>query len=128
MIIANKHFRQLAAIPILHHGNVKVFPSKQGQSAISNRLELVLASISVRYEMKTLLLAATTLAVVATVSLSPVLANRLGPFDTRVTDWSDMSGQNGINAATTTADGRHYEWQYHYGRHGWEGNWVPSNK
>ena len=78
--------------------------------------------------MKTLLLAATTLAVVATASLSPSLANRFGPFDMRVTDWSDMLGQNGINAATTTADGRHYEWQYNYGRHGWGGNCLPSNK
>jgi len=30
-----------------------------------------------------------------------------------------------VNAATTTADGRHYEWQYRYGRHRWEGHWVP---
>jgi len=78
--------------------------------------------------MKTLLLGAAALAVLATANYSPALANRFGPFDTRVTDWSDMLGQNGTNAATTTADGRHYEWQYDYGRHGWEGNWVPSNK
>jgi hypothetical protein len=78
--------------------------------------------------MKTLLLGAAALAVATTANLSPALANRLGPFDTRLTDWSDMLGQNGRNAATTTADGRHYEWQYHYGNHGWEGNWVPGNK
>jgi hypothetical protein len=79
--------------------------------------------------MKTLLLGAAVLAVVATANLSPVLANRFGPFDTRVTDWSDMLGQNGINAATTIADGRPYEWQYHYGRNWfWEGHWVPGNQ
>ena len=81
-----------------------------------------------RCETKTLFLGAAVLAVVATANLSPAMANRLGPFDTRLTDWSDMLGQNGISAATTTADGRHYEWQYHIGRHGWEGHWVPSDK
>jgi hypothetical protein len=75
--------------------------------------------------MKTVLLTATALAVASTVSLSPAMANRFGPFDTRLTDDSDRLGQNGVNASTTTADGSHYEWQYHYGRHGWEGHWVP---
>jgi hypothetical protein len=75
--------------------------------------------------MKTLLLTATALAVVSIVSLSPAMANRFGPFDTRLTDDSDRLGQNGVNAATTTADGRHYEWQYHYGHQEWEGHWVP---
>jgi hypothetical protein len=76
--------------------------------------------------MKILLLTAAALAVSAA-SLSPAMANRFGPFDTRLTDDSDRLGQNGINAATTTPDGRHYEWQYHYGRHGFEGHWVPSS-
>jgi len=71
--------------------------------------------------MKTLLLTATALAVVCTLGLSPAMANRFGPFDTRLTDDSDALGQNGRNAATTTPDGRHYEWQYHYG-HKWEGS------
>lgn len=75
--------------------------------------------------MKTLLLTATAAVVVYSVSLSPAMANRFGPFDTRLTDDSDRLGQNGINAATTTVDGRHYEWQYHIGNHGWEGHWVP---
>jgi len=88
-------------------------------------LELILASTLVRAEMKTLLLAASGLAVVCAVSLSPAMANRFGPFDTRLTDDSDRLGQNGVNAATTTTDGKHYEWQYHYGHVGWEGHWVP---
>jgi hypothetical protein len=74
--------------------------------------------------MKTLLLTATALAVVCTVGLSPAMANRFGPFDTRLTDDSDALGQNDLSAATTTTDGRQYEWQYHYG-HEWEGHWVP---
>ena len=74
--------------------------------------------------MKTLLLTATALTVVCTVGLSPAMANRFGPFDTRLTDDSDALGQNGRNAATKTPDGRHYERQYHYG-HEWEGHWVP---
>jgi hypothetical protein len=74
--------------------------------------------------MKTILLTATALAVVSTVSLSPAMANRFGPFDTRSTDYSDMLGENGIDAATTTTDGRHYEWQYHYGHSAWEGHWA----
>ena len=69
--------------------------------------------------MKPLLFAATALAIVAAANLSPAMANRLGPFDTRLSDDSDRLGQNGVNAATTTPDGRHYEWQYHYG-HEWE--------
>jgi hypothetical protein len=77
--------------------------------------------------MKILLLTATALTMVAAASLSPAMANRFGPFDTRLTDDSDRLGQNGINAATTTADGRHYEWQYHYGHQEWEGHWVPVN-
>ena len=40
--------------------------------------------------MKTLLLTATALAVVCTVGLSPAMANRFGPFDTRLTDDSDV--------------------------------------
>jgi hypothetical protein len=77
--------------------------------------------------MKTGLLAATALAVVTTLSLSPAMANRFGPFDTRTTDSSDQLGQNGINAATPTPDGRGYVWEYHYGRDGsWEGHWVPE--
>jgi len=55
------------------------------------------------------------------------MANWFGPFDARLTDWSDMLGQNGINAATTTADGRHYEWQYHHGHQDFEGNWTLSS-
>ncbi len=69
--------------------------------------------------MKILLLTAAALVVVCTVGLSPAVANRFGPFDTRLTDDSDALGQNGLNAATTTPDGRHDEWQYHYG-HEWE--------
>ena len=46
------------------------------------------------------------------------MTNRLGPFDTRVTDSSDMLGQNGVNAATPTPDGGHYVWEYHYGHNG----------
>jgi len=74
--------------------------------------------------MKTLLLTTTALAVVCTVGLSPAMANRFGPFDTRLTDYSDALGRNGLSAATTTPDGRHYIWEYHYGRE-WEGHWVP---
>ena len=55
--------------------------------------------------MKAYLLAGTALAVVTAVNLSPAMANRLGPFDTRVTDYSDLMGQDGVNAATTTPDG-----------------------
>jgi hypothetical protein len=72
-----------------------------------------LASTLARSEMKTLLLASTALAVASAVNLSPAMANRFGPFDTRLTNDSDRLGQNGVNAATTTVDGRHYEWQYH---------------
>ena len=74
--------------------------------------------------MKAGLLAATALAVVTVVSVSPAMANRSSPDDTRLTDWSDMLGQNGVNATMTTPDGRHYKWEYHYG-HEWEGHWVP---
>jgi hypothetical protein len=77
--------------------------------------------------MKILLLTATALTMVAAASLSPAMANRFGPFDTRLTDDSDRLGQNGINAATTTPDGRYYQWQYHYGHQEWEGHWVPVN-
>ncbi len=77
--------------------------------------------------MKTGLLAATALAVITVASLSPAMANRLGPFDTRSTDSSDMLGQNGVNAATPTSDGRGHVWEYHYGHNGsWEGHWVPE--
>jgi len=78
--------------------------------------------------MKTGLLAATALAVVTAVSLSPAMANRSSPDDTRLTDWSDMLGQNGVNAATPTPDGLGYVWEYHYGHNGsWEGHWVPES-
>ena len=77
--------------------------------------------------MKAYLLAGIALAVVTAVNLSPAMANRLGPFDTRTSDYSDMLGQNGVNTATTTPDGRHYTWEYHYGHNGeWEGHWVPQ--
>ena len=77
--------------------------------------------------MKAYLLAGTALAVVTAVNLSPAMANRLGPFDTRATDSSDLLGQNGVNAATPTPDGGHYVWEYHYGHNGeWEGHWVPQ--
>ena len=77
--------------------------------------------------MKIGLFAATALAVVAAVSLSQAMANRLGPDDTRLSDGSDMMGQNGVNAATPTPDGRGYVWEYHYGHNGsWEGHWVPE--
>jgi hypothetical protein len=58
--------------------------------------------------MKIFLLAVLALAVVTAANLSPAMANRFGPFDTRLTDYSDMLGQNGVNAATTTPDGGHY--------------------
>ena len=78
--------------------------------------------------MKTGLLAAITLAVITAASLSPAMANRLGPDDTRLNDWSDMLGQNGVNAATPTPDGQGYVWEYHYGHNGsWEGHWVPES-
>ena len=77
--------------------------------------------------MKTGLLAAIALAVITVASLSPAMAQRLGPDDTRLNDWSDMLGQNGINAATPTPDGRGYVWEYHYGHNGeWEGHWRPE--
>ena len=80
--------------------------------------------------MKAYLLAGTALAAVTVADLSPAMANRLGPYDTRLTDTSDMMGQNGVNATTTAPDGRHYHWEYHYG-HEWEGHWVldpsPAN-
>ena len=75
--------------------------------------------------MKTGLLAATALAVVTALSLSPAMANRFGPYDTRLTDDSDRLGQNGVNAATPAPPGMHYVWQYHYGHNGdWEGHWA----
>ena len=88
-----------------------------------DRLELCLHQPS-EVRKETLLLAFTALAVASAANLSLAMANRFGPFDTRLTDDSDALGQNGRNAATTTPDGRHYEWQYHYG-HEWEGHWVP---
>jgi hypothetical protein len=78
--------------------------------------------------MKTGLLAATALAAIIAASLAPAMANRLGPDDTRMNDWSDMLGQNGVNAATPTPDGHGYVWEYHYGHNGsWEGHWVPES-
>jgi hypothetical protein len=56
-----------------------------------------------------------TLLVAAAANFSPAMANRFGPFDKPLTDDSDRLGQNGVSAATTTVDGRHYEWQYCYG-------------
>jgi hypothetical protein len=78
--------------------------------------------------MKTLLLASTALAVASAVNLSPAMANRFGPFDTRLTNDSNRLGQNGVNAATTTADGRHYEWQYTRDVIGGRGIGFPSSK
>jgi hypothetical protein len=77
--------------------------------------------------MKVLLLAGTALAVVSAANLSPAMANRLGPYDTRLTDSSDMLGQNCLNAATAAPGGGHYVWEYHYGHDGWEGHWVPQS-
>jgi hypothetical protein len=77
--------------------------------------------------MKAYLLAGTALAIVTAATLSPAMANRLGPDDTRLTDDSDRLGQNGVNAATPTPDGRGFVWEYHYGHNGsWEGHWVPE--
>jgi hypothetical protein len=80
--------------------------------------------------MKICLPTCAALAFVAVASLPPAMANRLGPFDTRLTDDSDRLGQNGVNAATPAPSGMHYVWQYHYGRNGnWEGYWalLPLN-
>jgi len=78
--------------------------------------------------MKAYLLAGTALAIVTAANFSPAMANRLGPDDTRLTDWSDRLGQNGVNASTTTPYGGRYVWEYHYGHNGsWEGHWVPES-
>ncbi len=47
--------------------------------------------------MKAYLLTGTALAIVTAANFSPAMANRLGPDDTRLSDWSDMLGQNGMN-------------------------------
>ena len=61
--------------------------------------------------MKTLLLAAATLALLTAVNLSPAMAQA-----------QTHSGGNSANADKTAP---HYEYQYHYGHNGhWEGQWV----
>jgi hypothetical protein len=50
-----------------------------------------------------------TLLVAAAANFSPAMANRFGPFDKPLTDDTDRLGQNGVSAAITTADGRHYQ-------------------
>ena len=83
--------------------------------------------------MKTGLLAVTALTAIIAASLAPgvyyTAINVHNPGrDTRTTDWSDMLGQNGVNAATPTPDGHGYVWEYHYGHNGsWEGHWVPES-
>ena len=67
--------------------------------------------------MKSLLLAATTVAFVTAINLSPASAAKL---------LAPTPGQVFSQPTGTTTGSAHYEWQYHYvGRHArYEGHWV----
>ena len=88
-----------------------------------HRLELTLASTLMRSEVKTLLLAAATLALVASANLSPAMAQ--GPKLSGGNTWPGISQRvdSGSTSPATTAP--HYEYQYGYDHHAaWRGHWV----
>jgi hypothetical protein len=73
--------------------------------------------------MKTLLLAGTTLAVLAAVNLSPAMAqgSKLSCGNT----WPGISQRAHPSASTTGAATPRYEFQYGYDKHArWRGHWV----
>ena len=74
--------------------------------------------------MKALWCGATTLAVVAAVSLSPAMAQGPGPSSGNTVPTALDHRDNGSSSAAATAP--HYEWQYHYaGRHArWQRDWI----
>jgi hypothetical protein len=84
---------------------------------------LLSAELSRSNEMKTLLLAGTTLALLTTVNLVPATAQ--GPKPSDDIAWPGISQRahtGSANAATTPA---HYEYQYGYEKRGaWRGRWV----
>jgi hypothetical protein len=74
-------------------------------------------------EMKTLLLAGTTVALLTAVNFAPAMAQ--GPKLFGGNTWAGISQRldtSSANPAMTTA---HYEYQYGYDKHGaWRGHWV----
>jgi hypothetical protein len=72
-------------------------------------------------EMKTLLLAGATLALLTAVNFSPAMAQ--GPKLSGGNTWAGISQRvDTSSAATTTA---HYEYRYGYDKHAaWRGHWV----
>ena len=73
--------------------------------------------------MKTLLLAGTTLALLAAVNLSPAMAqgSKLSGGDT----WPGISQRVEPRASTIAAATPRYEFQYGYDKHArWRGHWV----
>jgi hypothetical protein len=73
--------------------------------------------------MKTLLLAGTTLALLAAVNLSPAMAqgSKLSGGNT----WPGISQRADPGVSITAAATPHYEFQYGYDKHArWRGHWV----
>ena len=73
--------------------------------------------------MKTLLLAGTTLALLAAVNFSPAMAqgSKLSGGNT----WPGISQRADPGVSTTAAATPRYELQYGYDKHGrWRGHWV----
>jgi len=73
--------------------------------------------------MKSLLLAGSTLVLLAAVSLSPSMAQ--GPKLSGGNTWPGISQPIGPGASTAVAATPHYELQYGYDKHArWRGHWV----
>jgi hypothetical protein len=98
-----------------------LFAEYRGWSTGSER---TLTSTQWRFEMNALWRSTATLAVAATLSLSPAMAQ--GPRPSGSGAAGLLSPPVDPAAAQITP---HYEWQYHYaGRHAhWEGQWVLVN-
>ena len=86
----------------------------------AHRLELNPGEVDV----KTFLLAATTLSLVGALNLSPAIAQ--GPQSLGGNGWAGISqvAASGFGSITSTKPA-HYEFQYGYDRHAaWRGHWV----
>jgi hypothetical protein len=73
--------------------------------------------------VKTLLLAATTLALVAAVNLTPATAQGTKPSGGNT--WPGISQRVDTSAPSAATTTPHYEYQYGYDHHAaWRGHWV----
>jgi hypothetical protein len=74
-------------------------------------------------EMKTLLLAGATLALLTAVNFSPAMAQEPKPSGGNT--WAGISQRVDTSSADAAAATAHYEYQYGYDKHGrWRGHWV----